>query len=629
MAASSTAQVVFKGNTADLQKKLKVAEKGMQEFKDMGSDALSSIGDLFGVNTGKIGDMLGSVKKLSSGFQAMGSTGKSALSGLTRGMSMLSAGVAAVGIAGLVAGFKELNRQAELFAQTDVGAAFVDIQNTWRSTYSMATMEAAGNAGGALTLGQRLKTNATRYGEIFSNAFINVMKGEGVGKAITQALAVDVIALSKADLTVPYQKALSAAKKYKRDQSMVWAEQAEEIKKYNRIASDTAKTDEERNEALQKAIQLTTQRGNDIAKANYNIYNAQKQLSEAAGNTQKDNEELTQSYVEWRESLGALQGELKTLDKLNNKINKSNEGGSSGASAAAADTDDLAEAIDGLYASIQSAIDVNRTFGGVLSDEDVALQAYRSSLENIVATYGVEDERIKTLIADYKKLQQERMMAAPLASVSAPTASATITPTPTQAGIAGQMQGLAGWKMPELTEEQQRYYDFLQGMVDASEKANEAIRDALVDGISGSIQYLADCFMGLEEFNGAGLLSALLTPLANVAVEMGEILIAQGIGVEACKKALESLNGYAAIAAGVALVTIGAAAKAGLRSAVNHATGGGYSTSVASSAYTSNASNPSSFGREMEVKVTGTLTANGSQLVAVLNNEHNRNSYTT
>jgi hypothetical protein len=183
--------------------------------------------------------------------------------------------------------------------------------------------------------------------------------------------------------------------------------------------------------------------------------------------------------------------------------------------------------------------------------------------------------------------------------------------------------------MPELTSEQKQYYEFLQGMVDASERANEAIRDALVDGISNSIQYLADCFMGLEEFNGAGLLSALLTPLANVAVEMGEILIAQGIGVEACKKALESLNGYAAIAAGVALVTIGAAAKAGLRGAVSRATGGGYSTSVASSAYTSNASNPSSFGREMEVKVTGTLTANGSQLVAVLNNEHNRNSYTT
>jgi hypothetical protein len=74
---------------------------------------------------------------------------------------------------------------------------------------------------------------------------------------------------------------------------------------------------------------------------------------------------------------------------------------------------------------------------------------------------------------------------------------------------------------------------------------------------------------------------------------------------------------------------VGALVKAGLNSAIKSVSGGGYSTSVASSAYTSTASNPSSFGREMEVKVTGTLTANGSQLVAVLNNEHNRNSYTT
>jgi len=629
MAASSTAQVVFKGNTADLQKKLKVAEKGMQEFKDMGSDALSSIGDLFGVNTGKIGDMLGSVKKLSAGFQAMGSTGNSALSGLTRGMSMLSAGVAAVGIAGLVAGFKELNRQAELFAQTDVGAAFMNVQNTWRDTYSMATMEAGEGGSGWLKFKERFKTGAQRLGTIFGNTFANTLQGESFSNAFTNAITVDTQAVGKALSTVPFQQALTAAKQYQRDQSMVWAEQARQIREYERIAKDTSKTEEERNAAQQKAYQLTTQRGNDIARSYYNIYNAQKKLSEAAGNTQKDNEELAKSYTDWQNSLGEMESSLTSLEKLGNRINKSNEGGSSGASAAAADTDDLAEAIDGLYASIQSAIDVNRTFGGVLSDEDVTLQSYRSSLENIVATYGVEDERIKTLIADYKKLQQERVMAAPLASVSAPTATATITPVATKEGIAGQMQGLAGWKMPELTSEQKQYYEFLQGMVDATEKANEAISDALVNGISNSIQYLADCFMGLEEFNGAGLLSALLTPLANVAVEMGEILIAQGIGVEACKKALESLNGYAAIAAGVALVTIGAAAKAGLRSAVSRATGGGYSTSVASSAYTSNASNPSSFGREMEVKVTGTLTANGSQLVAVLNNEHNRNSYTT
>ena len=628
MAASSTAQVVFKGNTADLQKKLKVAEKGMQEFKDMGSDALSSIGDLFGVNTGKIGDMLGSVKKLSAGFQAMGSTGNSALSGLTRGMSMLSAGVAAVGIAGLVAGFKELNRQAELFAQTDVGAAFMNVQNTWRDTYSMATMEAGEGGSGWLKFKERFKTGAQRLGTIFGNTFANTLQGESFSNAFTNAITVDTQAVQKAASTVPFQQALTAAKQYQRDQSMVWAEQARQIREYERTAKDTSKSEEERNAALQKAYQLTTQRGNDIAKSYYNIYNAQKQLSEATGNTQKENEELAKSYTEWQNSLGEMESSLTSLEKLNNRINKSNEGGSSGASAAAADTDDLAEAIDGLYASIQSAIDVNRTFGGVLSDEDVTLQSYRSSLENIVATYGVEDERIKTLIADYKKLQQERVMAAPLASVSAPTATATITPTPTQSGIAGQMQGLAGWKMPELTSEQKQYYEFLQGMVDASERANEAISAAIVDGISNSIQYLADALWGLEELDGGALLRALISPLADACIQIGELVMATGFASDAFQKSIT--NPYAAIAAGAALIAVGAIAKAGMNAAVkNVGSGGGYSTSVASSAYTSNASNPSSFGREMEVKVTGTLTANGSQLVAVLNNEHNRNSYTT
>lgn len=108
---------------------------------------------------------------------------------------------------------------------------------------------------------------------------------------------------------------------------------------------------------------------------------------------------------------------------------------------------------------------------------------------------------------------------------------------------------------------------------------------------------------------------------------MGELIMAQGLASKAFQESLS--NPYAAIAAGAALIAVGALVKAGLNSAIKSVSGGGYSTSVASSAYTSNASNPSSFGREMEVKVTGTLTANGSQLVAVLNNEHNRNSYTT
>lgn len=627
MAASSTAQVVFKGNTADLQKKLKVAEKGMQEFKDMGSDALSSIGDLFGVNTGKIGDMLGSVKKLGAGFQAMGSTGGAAFAGLSKGAATLAGGIAAIGIAGLVAGFKELNRQADLFSQTDVGAAFVNVNKAWRDTYSMATMDAGQGGGAWLKFKEDFKNAGAQMGAIFGNSFAGVMQGQGFGESIRNALDTHTKARQQAMNAIPYATELEKAQRYMRDQSMVWAQQSAQIKAYERIARDTSKSEKERNDAIIAAKELTIQKDNDRTEALKRVYEAQKALNEQTTTTAAGIQDQVDKFNEWQNSIEQSESNLSSLERVENRINKSGGGGISSTAKA---VDHLGEAIKSLHSSVEGAVNVNKVFGDSQDELKVSADAYKSALEGIVSTYGTEDERVKGLIDEYQKLAKARDDAAnEMTRIETPTALASITPVATKKGVAGQMQGIAGWKMPELTEEQQRYYNFLQGMVDASEKANEAIRDALVDGISNSIQYLADCFMGLEEFNGAGLLSALLTPLANVAVEMGEILIAQGIGVEACKKALESLNGYAAIAAGVALVTIGAAAKAGLRSAVNHATGGGYSTSVASSAYTSTASNPSSFGREMEVKVTGTLTANGSQLVAVLNNEHNRNSYTT
>ena len=70
--------------------------------------------------------------------------------------------------------------------------------------------------------------------------------------------------------------------------------------------------------------------------------------------------------------------------------------------------------------------------------------------------------------------------------------------------------------------------------------------------------------MGLEDLNAGRVVQALLTPLADMAIKEGEILMAEGVGVEACKEALESLNGIAAIAAGTALIAIGAAAKYGV-----------------------------------------------------------------
>lgn len=67
--------------------------------------------------------------------------------------------------------------------------------------------------------------------------------------------------------------------------------------------------------------------------------------------------------------------------------------------------------------------------------------------------------------------------------------------------------------------------------------------------------------------NGGNLVGALastmLTGLANMAIQMGKLVLQNGIAIEAIKEALTSLQGPLAIAAGIALIAIGGAVKAG------------------------------------------------------------------
>lgn len=132
---------------------------------------------------------------------------------------------------------------------------------------------------------------------------------------------------------------------------------------------------------------------------------------------------------------------------------------------------------------------------------------------------------------------------------------------------------------------QAQFEEQLNAMLDEMERAAERARqlsedfhDAIISGFSAGCQELADQLFGLKEVNAGAIFAALLTPLADMAVKEGEILIAEGLGVEACKAALESLNGYAAIAAGAALVAIGVAAKAGLQALAGNGGSSSYAT---------------------------------------------------
>ena len=148
-----------------------------------------------------------------------------------------------------------------------------------------------------------------------------------------------------------------------------------------------------------------------------------------------------------------------------------------------------------------------------------------------------------------------------------------------------------------------------------------AVTGDIIGGLIGDLATGGDAWSNFA--NGA------VSAFADLAISVGKMAIQTGAATLGIKAALESLNPYAAIAAGAALVALGSALKTGMSNAAS----GNYSASanVASASSYSSGSSLSSdmYGREMTVKVTGRLEASGSTLAAVLDNEAQRHNRTT
>lgn len=109
------------------------------------------------------------------------------------------------------------------------------------------------------------------------------------------------------------------------------------------------------------------------------------------------------------------------------------------------------------------------------------------------------------------------------------------------------------------------------------EALNKGLEDSIVSSLSGGMEAFTDMLFGLEGADAKNILAALMSPFADTATQLGQMLIAQGIAVEAFKKSLESLQGTTAIVAGTALLAIGAAMRSGIRSLAGGGAGSGTS----------------------------------------------------
>jgi hypothetical protein len=145
---------------------------------------------------------------------------------------------------------------------------------------------------------------------------------------------------------------------------------------------------------------------------------------------------------------------------------------------------------------------------------------------------------------------------------------------------------------------------------------------------------IADTFAGLGNAIGTALATAdnvlsavgqtLLSSLGGILVEIGKMAISVGVGLLGIKAALKTLNPYAAIAAGVALVALGSFFSSKSRS-IGNSMGGGGGASGASGAGANNQSFSSSGFSSGGGGGTVVFEIAGQKLIGVLNNTLNSN----
>ena len=165
-------------------------------------------------------------------------------------------------------------------------------------------------------------------------------------------------------------------------------------------------------------------------------------------------------------------------------------------------------------------------------------------------------------------------------------------------------------------EQMQRY----QPIVD---ELNNQLTDLVTNMASAFGQLFADLATGEDAWGN--LTNAALSAFADMAIAVGKIAISTGMASEAIQEALKLDNPYVAIAAGVALVALGTAVKAGL----SNVAAGNYSASTNMATNTSSSFSADYNQRDVYVNVTGTLQADGDQLVAVINNTEKKKRITT
>ena len=547
-------------DNSDLKKKSQESKAALRDFEKAGSDAVGKLGEAFGVNTGKIGQMMSSIRGLGEKLTESGNAGTAAFGNMLKGINGVTAGLASIGIAGVVAGFKLLNDEATAFKNTMQGANIDVMTMAYVETYRQALHDYNSETGKTIAEVQATWTKSWNVLKAqFVNEFLNMDVKTGVAEPLITALLG-----GNQDNVAAYEEANAKATEAERiagrifdiqrrisDSAVEWARMERDIAEYKRIAYDKTVDTATQQDALAKATELIRQRYVEEARLRKQLADLQAQYNGLVSSSVADVDKANQLRIQ----------EERVVASMNNALRE------------------LSERQTTITANVQKEAEARRQ-----------AQLF---------------------------VQQKKAYAADTAEARADLSA-----------FSESLTSQAEMIFPKLKVPVMPVLD-TKSIVDLSQQLESVLTGSLENIGAGIGNLIGDLATGGDAWGNFADMA--ISTFGDMAITIGKMAVSTGVATLGIKAALESLNGYVAIAAGVALIALGSAVKAGL----SNVAAGNYSASTNVASATGNYGAGSSpintafENREMTIKVTGTLRAEGSQLVSVIENERTRLAHTT
>ena len=266
------------------------------------------------------------------------------------------------------------------------------------------------------------------------------------------------------------------------------------------------------------------------------------------------------------------------------------------------------------FADEDKMYDMQKQAADVMRQKDTLLKSLSREQRTINAAVGVESQaRAEAAAAAERQRQAMAAMRAELAGTNLGVSGSAAS------SLTGQATTLQIGAVIKPTYDPKEITDISRELATLVEQGVSSVSESI-----GSL--IGDLATGGDAWKN--FTSSALSAFGDMAVSVGKMAIATGVATLGIKKALESLNGYVAIAAGAALVALGTAVKSGLSNIAS----GNYSASasVASSGYGSGATVGGGYATSaIKVEISGKLTAKGSDLEYVLGENTKRRNTTT